>query len=331
MKKRRLVLAGAGALGALCALAAALAGSSAGGGGLALLSGAGKALRALSLSGALGNLCAWALVFLLSAPPALWMLLHRRRHGARRADYLAVLSALLLLGGWYALANPTLLGGAPALLPGSWSLLFWAAAGSVLVCWAVLRMLDRLEHSGLETLSSALSILLTGLAALMVFSAVFAACAALFSLEGQARGDSNSDWFLLNPAFSQEPGAARTGGSALLTAAVVVLDLIPNLMGAAVLLWGTAFTDELGRETFGAAALALCEKTAAGCRRVVQASVGLAVCSNLLQLLAAPQALSVSLSVHIPLTTLLLSAALLALCRCLQRGRELQQDSDSII
>ena len=330
MEKRRLVTAGAGVLGALCALAAGVSGGSAGG-GLALLSGAGQALRALSLSGVPGNLAAWALVCLLSSPPALWMLLHRRRRGIHRADPLAVLSALLLLGGWYTLANPTLLGGAPALLPGIWSLLFWAAAGSVLICWAVLRMLDRLEAAGLETLSAALSVLLTGLAALLAFSAVFAACAAWLSLAGQSQGAAGSGLFRLNPLFSQGPGAGQAGSSAVLLSIVAALDLIPSLMGAVVLLWGTAFTGELGRGPFSAGALALCEKTAAGCRRVVQWSVGLAVASNLVQLLAMPLALSVTLSVHIPLTTLLLSAALLALCRCLQRGQELQQDSDSII
>ena len=39
----------------------------------------------------------------------------------------------------------------------------------------------------------------------------------------------------------------------------------------------------------------------------------------------------VKVSLDLPLIPLILSAALYLLCRCVQRGRELQEDNDSII
>ena len=41
--------------------------------------------------------------------------------------------------------------------------------------------------------------------------------------------------------------------------------------------------------------------------------------------------LGVEISLDMPLIPLILSAALYLLCRCVQRGRELQEDNDSII
>ena len=53
--------------------------------------------------------------------------------------------------------------------------------------------------------------------------------------------------------------------------------------------------------------------------------------ANLLQLLMMGRLLNSHFSISLPLFPLLLSAALFLLCRCLQRGKELQDDSDSII
>ena len=59
--------------------------------------------------------------------------------------------------------------------------------------------------------------------------------------------------------------------------------------------------------------------------------MALAVSANLLQLLLLPLLHAVRPALSLPLVSLALSAGLMLLCRCLQRGRELQEDSDSII
>ena len=59
--------------------------------------------------------------------------------------------------------------------------------------------------------------------------------------------------------------------------------------------------------------------------------VVLAVSGNLIQLVLLEQMHNTYFSLAMPLVSLMLSAGLMLLCRCLQRGRELQEDSDSII
>ena len=57
----------------------------------------------------------------------------------------------------------------------------------------------------------------------------------------------------------------------------------------------------------------------------------LALGRNLLQLALFSRLSTLHFSLNFPVIPLLLSAALYLLCRCVQRGRELQEDNDSII
>ena len=63
----------------------------------------------------------------------------------------------------------------------------------------------------------------------------------------------------------------------------------------------------------------------------LSASLLLALGENLLQLALFSRLSTLHFSLDLPLIPLILSAALYLLCRCIQRGRELQEDNDSII
>ena len=109
---------------------------------LEALTALGGRLRALSLSGGVGNALAWALVLGLSALPALGLLW---RPGSRW-DWLLALAAAEIFSGLYFLVNPTLLhpvmdGPAAGRL---WSLAVAGAAAATLLAWTVLRGLERL-------------------------------------------------------------------------------------------------------------------------------------------------------------------------------------------
>lgn len=84
-------------------------------------------------------------------------------------------------------------------------------------------------------------------------------------------------------------------------------------------------------ELFGAAAVELCGRTALGCRFVVQATVLISVFTNLFQLCLMGVMKSTHVSAYIPLFPLILAGALFLLCRLMEKGRALQEDSDSII
>ena len=104
----------------------------------------GEWLRELSLSGAAGNILAWAIVLALAALPALGLLWRPRC----RWDWLLPLAAAETFAGLYLLVNPSLVSNVPGIDGGKFIAL--AAVGSVsstLLAWAVLRSLKHIEQS----------------------------------------------------------------------------------------------------------------------------------------------------------------------------------------
>ena len=274
---------------------------------------AGEGLRALSISGFWGNLAAWALVLALSTLPLLLLVLPRGRGPLAVTDALLPLSSLLLFLALFFAVNPTLLNSP---LPEYWVL---GAAGSALcavVCWLVLRLLEPMDRRDLPALAALLALLLTACALLVAFSAGYSSAAA-FLAKAQTIQDGNTG----------APTAAQTTIwlSGLLTI------LIPTLLGGGVLLWGSDLARTLACGPFEEEALAQCEKTANGCRRVIQASVLISLGANLLQLVLSSALTSQSYTLSLPLSTLALAAALFLLCRCIQQGKALLDDNRSII
>lgn len=276
---------------------------------------AGEGLRALSISGFWGNLAAWALVLALGALPLLLLVLPRGRGSLAVTDALLPLSSLLLFLALFFAVNPTLLNSP---LPQHWVL---GAAGGALcavVCWLVLRLLAPLDRRDLPALAGLLALLLTACALLVAFSAGYGSTAA-FLAQAQAIREGNTG----------APDAAQT--TIWLRGLLALLNAIPTLLGSGVLLWGSDLARTLALGPFEEEALAQCEKTAKGCRRVIQAAVLLSLGANLLQLVLSSALTSQSYTLSLPLSTLALAAALFLLCRCIQQGNALLDDSRSII
>ena len=137
--------------------------------GYAQLEEAGAWLRQLSLSGAGGNVLAWALVLLVSCLPLLLLVLPRGRGRWHGEDLLLPGCALLFLVLAFCLVNPTW---QPSpIFPEVWMLAAFGIWGMGLVSWLVLRLLRGLEEGTMEKVSAVLRVLLVGCAALLVFAA----------------------------------------------------------------------------------------------------------------------------------------------------------------
>ena len=137
--------------------------------GYAQLEEAGAWLRQLSLSGAGGNVLAWALVLLVSCLPLLLLVLPRGRGRWHGEDLLLPGCALLFLVLAFCLVNPTW---QPSpIFPEVWMLAAFGIWGMGLVSWLVLRLLRGLEEGTIEKASAVLRVLLVGCAALLVFAA----------------------------------------------------------------------------------------------------------------------------------------------------------------
>ncbi|HIW26863.1 MAG TPA: hypothetical protein H9989_02790 [Candidatus Lawsonibacter pullicola] len=286
---------------------------------------AGGLLRELSLSGPGGNVLAWAIVLLAAGLPLLLLVLPPNRGRRHWEDIFLPASSLLLIGLAFCAVNPSYLDrffGSTLLIAAA---VIWV---SLLVFWGVLRLLRGMEEAPLERLSGVLRILLVGCAALLVFAAASRVSGAIVEIN-----NLQQDWTLFLAVASVPEPSGLTGDQALnIALALPLVELIPDLLGAWMLLLAADLTTALARDPFGEESVGRCVTTARWSRLAIQATLVLALGVNLVKLARYDSLITeVKVSLDLPLIPLILSAALYLLCRCVQRGRELQEDNDSII
>ena len=294
--------------------------------GYAQLEEAGAWLRQLSLSGAGGNVLAWALVLLVSCLPLLLLVLPRGRGRWHGEDLLLPGCALLFLVLAFCLVNPTW---QPSpIFPEVWMLAAFGIWGMGLVSWLVLRLLRGLEKGTMEKVSAVLRVLLVGCAALLVFAAALHGSRAVAAaVDGPAPEQIAMGQLITGGPFDR----VMSAGSLWLTAVLALAELVPNLLAAWVLLLAADLTDALALGPFSGESAARCAATARRCRLAIQLTLALALGGNLVKLALVGVIPQVQFSLDLPLLPLPLAAALYLLCRCIQRGKELQEDNDSII
>ena len=294
--------------------------------GYAQLEEAGAWLRQLSLSGAGGNVLAWALVLLVSCLPLLLLVLPRGRGRWHGEDLLLPGCALLFLVLAFCLVNPTW---QPSpIFPEVWMLAAFGIWGMGLVSWLVLRLLRGLEEGTMEKVSAVLRVLLVGCAALLVFAAALHGSRAVAAaVDGPAPEQIAMGQLITGGPFDR----VMSAGSLWLTAVLALAELVPNLLAAWVLLLAADLTDALALGPFSGESAARCAATARRCRLAIQVTLVLALGGNLVKLALVGVIPQVQFSLDLPLLPLTLAAALYLLCRCIQRGKELQEDNDSII
>lgn len=294
--------------------------------GYAQLEEAGAWLRQLSLSGAGGNVLAWALVLLVSCLPLLLLVLPRGRGRWHGEDLLLPGCALLFLVLAFCLVNPTW---QPSpIFPEVWMLAAFGIWGMGLVSWLVLRLLRGLEEGTIEKVSAVLRVLLVGCAALLVFAAALHGSRAVAAaVDGPAPEQIAMGQLITGGPFDQ----VMSSGSLWLTAILALAELVPDLLAAWVLLLAADLTAALAQGPFSGESAARCAATARRCRLAIQLTLALALGGNLVKLALVGVIPQVQFSLDLPLLPLTLAAALYLLCRCIQRGKELQEDNDSII
>ena len=271
----------------------------------------GRGLRTLSLSGFWGNAASWLLTALLCALPML--LLCKGERG--REDWLVAGMVPVLFAMVYYSVNPTQLNELTRII---FPLAALCTALAMLLCWYILRALRRLEALPAQQLAKAFSLLLAVCAVLMAFAAAYGPMRELLA------------WGSDIVAGSGPISRSRHLTGVMLTV-VTGLKVGRDVLTAWTLLLGARLAEKLGDLRFDEETVALCGETAKKCVWVVKRSMFICVGLNLAQLVLLDQLQQSSFNLELPLFTLALSAALFLLCRCLQRGRELQDDSESII
>ena len=271
----------------------------------------GEQLRSWSLSSPGGNAAAWAVVLALTALPSLGLLWRPRC----KWDWLLPLMAAEIFAGLYLLVNPTLVS---AEYPAG-QMIALAVGGSLcatLLAWAILRWMMRMENS--PSLGQTLERLLKCSAVILGWLAAWSqGAAALEKIHAAAAGNT-------------APGVVLWPTNAAVIF-LAIADLIPSLLGCAMLLWGGKLARMLEADPFAEDTVALAEQLSRRCGQVAAASLLVCVAGNLAQMALLPVLRTMNFSVSFPLVTVLLAVSLDLLCRYLRRAKAVSDENESII
>ena len=195
-----------------------------------------------------------------------------------------------------------------------WALAAAGSTAATLLARAVRRGLGRLERTTGRTMEG----LLLGAAVLLGWLAAWSQCADLIA-ELRAAAESNTaPGLILWPTY-------------LVLCLLAAADLIPELLGCAVLVWGGRLARAMESAPFGKETVAEAESLSRRCGLVASSSVLLCAGGNLLQMLLFSQLRTTHFQVAFPFSTVLLSAALCLLCRYFRRAKAVSDDNQTII
>lgn len=273
---------------------------------------AGAGLRALSLSGGLGNVMALGLYVLVCLSPL--ALKGKRRW--ERGDGWLVLCAGTMFAVLYLMINPGL---RPAMMRNDVGELVYAGAVySILLAWAVGRLLKATDSMGVSGIYGALRMFLI-------------ICAVELALQGVVVGAVDlADRISALRDANTMPGADLTMTYLFQTLAYAASALEYGL-DAVVMWFGVkllkqveldAYSDECVR-----AGAVLQEK----CRLALTVIVGMTAVMNVSQALAAQWLYDVDSSLRIPVFSLALVFGALALTRLLDQGKAIKDDNDLFV
>ena len=220
-----------------------------------------------------------------------------------------------IFAGLYLLVNPTLVS---AEYPAG-QMIALAVGGSLcatLLAWAILRWMMRMENS--PSLGQTLERLLKCSAVILGWLAAWSqGAAALEKIHAAAAGNT-------------APGVVLWPTNAAVIF-LAIADLIPTLLGCAMLLWGGKLARMLEADPFAEDTVALAEQLSRRCGQVAAASLLVCVAGNLAQMALLPVLRTMNFSVSFPLVTVLLAVSLDLLCRYLRRAKAVSDENESII
>lgn len=310
------------ALYALCALAALGAAAA------ILLSGAdiarvllcypleftGKALRSLSLAGGALNVLAIALYAAVCIMPAVLAIFFARRRGYVKADCILYLLSIFLFAALYLAVNPGLLRyvlSADMLIN---SAAYEVALGmlnsliySLVLCYAVLRIIDRLALGGTDRLLTAGAWLLYIACAVLSFASAYGAAAAVAAS-------------LAYGALDICVGIARA-----------VVDMLPNVFSILLALCGTKLLLSMRGIMFSDEAVATAQRLSRLAIISLKVSVISSAAFNAVQIALAGGLSSVNVSASIPFAGVLFALLALIFSRFIAESKRIKDDNDSII
>ena len=278
----------------------------------------GSGLRLLSLSGNGGNVAAITLYCIVCLMPMGYLLVRRNRLAAE--DGLLVLLTALLFGVMYLMVNPGLLenylgkAGAGTMGKGLLSLAVW----SVVIAYAVLRLLRWVKGAGNEQLFFALELLLIGFAAGFMLLGLGIGLRELLEQLGQLREENTAPGVDLMPTNLFL--LIRFGMRAL----EYTMDTVVSLCLAKLV-------HALRVNGYSQAAVDAARRSKVWASRALALVTLAAAAVNLAQLVFARQLQDVSLQLRIPVVSAALVLTALVASELIRQGKALRDDNDAFI
>jgi hypothetical protein len=280
----------------------------------------GAGLRALSLSGEVGNAAAIAIYAALSLLPAAVLPFIGRRRKLFAEDWLLGLLSVSLFAVLYFMVNPgvigTFTGGAAGQAVGK------AVLGSVaysIVCgYFILRALRMFFQSDARKLIQYMSVALGALGMLFVYM-IFGACFSglLDSVAALRAGNAGNENLL--------------GASYVFLIIQALADALPYALDICVVAAALRLLTEFRADRYSPETVAATDRMSKLCTGALAATVLTSIGFNLLQLLFVKTLMIVNVSVNISIVSVAFVLAALMLTRFIEENKRLKDDNDMFI
>lgn len=279
----------------------------------------GLGLRALSLSGGVGNMAAIVLYIAICLIPSAACLLADRKKKACGEDLLLILLTVVLFFVVYFSINPHLqaqyLGELQALIGAE---MLGIVAWSILAGWGALKILRKCFAAEQENLLDYLKILLMAIAALLVLTSFGTGLDGLIASYENLRSS--------NTAL-----AGRLGMSDTFLTMQYIVDILPNVLICGVIIKAVELIGEMKKESYSDTVLEGAEALSDSCGRMIKIVVTSNILFNILQMVFMKNLQVVNTVIQLPLTTLTLAVALLLMARFIRSHKELKEENESFI
>jgi len=282
----------------------------------------GDGLRALSLSGSVGNIVAILLYAGISLLPAGVLLVHVRKKSLHWEDLLLVVLIPLLFAVLYEMINPGTLPLGPTELGMMGEKVRKAMLGcvvySVPVGYLVLRALRLFFSAGKEKLQGYVSLLLGMLNIILVYL-VFGGCLQKFLQAIESTKAANQ---------GTEDGLTLTYVFLFLQ---MLVDALPYVLDIVIVFACQYMLQELGKDAYSQETMEAAEKLSKACAISLKVTILSIVVFNLLQLLCAKNLRVLNGFVNIPILSIVLLLAALLVAKLVTEGKRLKDDNDMFI
>ncbi len=335
--KRKLLYVLLCAEAAICVLAALLIPSDAGG-FVAVwqlpFGQAGALLRAMSLSGSMGNAIAFVLYVIICCVPAAFLLIKLVKKRAKAEDALLAAMSAYLFYLMYMMINPGNIGGSISM--GSEDIgksalasVFW----SLLIGWFVLKLLRFARDRQTADILNMLSILFTLTTFVIVFASAYIGTSDL-KTSIKALEASNTDT-TSQAIVNMEMGNIGAYDALAPTKAFLIfryiVGQIPAVMDVLIFISAKTLAKQLKVERYSIDVVNTSKRLASLCKFAVIIAVLSTLLINLTQLVFSGSLRSMNFNNTIPISSILIALVMLLLSRYFAESRKIKQENEMFV